>query len=257
MGDRAEVMAFLRSFAAEISPVVEELPYGVGLFNPTISNVWDFNVVWIDSAPARRSVQKLLDDVERAHVRAGSSHRQLVVGREATADALGPDLQAAGYTRRRHVLMVQRRAPDRPSEQAVAELGVDELTRFSERELRHGGNLSAQTIADIVESKRIVARAGARFFGVRKRRGVVSACDLYLRGDLAQIEGVITDDAYRNRGFARAVVLRAAAEARSAGSRLVFLQAEEDDWPQELYEKLGFDTVGALSLFLRKPASSS
>jgi hypothetical protein len=44
-------------------------------------------------------------------------------------------------------------------------------------------------------------------------------------------------------------VLRAAAEARSSGADLVFLVADADDWPKELYGRLGFDTIGRLTKF--------
>ena len=55
--------------------------------------------------------------------------------------------------------------------------------------------------------------------------------------------------AHRGNGYATAVVLRAAREARAEGADLVFLVADGDDWPKELYRKLGFDTVGRLTKF--------
>ena len=36
-------------------------------------------------------------------------------------------------------------------------------------------------------------------------------------------------------GVARNIVLRAVAEARAAGATLVFLFADANDWPQQLY----------------------
>ena len=49
---------------------------------------------------------------------------------------------------------------------------------------------------------------------------------------------------FRNRGHASAVVLRAAGEARAAGADLVFLWCDANDWPKELYRRLGFDEIG-------------
>ena len=48
-------------------------------------------------------------------------------------------------------------------------------------------------------------------------------------------------EGYRGRGFGRAVVLAASDAARAAGADLVFLVAVDEDWPKELYGKLGFD----------------
>jgi hypothetical protein len=47
--------------------------------------------------------------------------------------------------------------------------------------------------------------------------------------------------------------MAAARASRDAGHRLTFLDADADDWPWKLYERLGFDRVGEHTAFLRKP----
>jgi hypothetical protein len=49
-------------------------------------------------------------------------------------------------------------------------------------------------------------------------------------------------------------VLRGLTQSHAAGNDLTFLVADADDWPQRLYEKLGFETVGRDARFLRAPA---
>jgi ribosomal protein S18 acetylase RimI-like enzyme len=50
------------------------------------------------------------------------------------------------------------------------------------------------------------------------------------------------------------VVVRAAiAAARERGDDLVTIMADADDWPQKLYERLGFETVDRYLNFTRKP----
>jgi ribosomal protein S18 acetylase RimI-like enzyme len=61
---------------------------------------------------------------------------------------------------------------------------------------------------------------------------------------------VLTLERFRNRGLARAVVSKALGEARASDHDLVFLIADRDDWPKELYGKLGFDVVGRIWEFL-------
>ena len=39
-------------------------------------------------------------------------------------------------------------------------------------------------------------------------------------------------------------------KARRAGAELVFLVADDEDWPKELYRKLGFDDLGRVYEFL-------
>ena len=65
---------------------------------------------------------------------------------------------------------------------------------------------------------------------------------------------MITLEAYPGQGLASSLVLHAVDDARRAGHELVFLQADENDWPRRLYTKLGFDSVGVVTRFLRAPS---
>jgi ribosomal protein S18 acetylase RimI-like enzyme len=84
---------------------------------------------------------------------------------------------------------------------------------------------------------------------------VVSYADLYQDGADAQVEDVGTLDEHRGRGYASAVVLAAIEASRRDGAELVFLVADANDWPQELYRRLGFETVGNYTKFFL-PGSS-
>lgn len=79
----------------------------------------------------------------------------------------------------------------------------------------------------------------------------VAACELYRRDDVAQVEDVFTLEAYRGRGHARGAVL--AAVDAAAGADLVFLFTAENETVWQLYEKLGFDTVGIERMWIRLP----
>lgn len=78
-------------------------------------------------------------------------------------------------------------------------------------------------------------------------------CELYLDGGTAQIEDVATAERFRRRGLATAVVLSAMEAARSAGADFVFLIADAQDWPKEMYAKLGFREIGITYEFLVPP----
>ena len=94
-------------------------------------------------------------------------------------------------------------------------------------------------------------RCLSRYFAAVVDGQVASYAGVYLEDGVAQIEDVATLPAYRNRGLARSVVLHAAAEARRAGAELVFLVADDADWPKDLYVRLGFDAVGVEHVFGR------
>jgi predicted GNAT family acetyltransferase len=84
----------------------------------------------------------------------------------------------------------------------------------------------------------------ARFF-VGSADGVDAAVTtLYSDGETAQVEDVATLRDYRRRGLARATVSAAIDAAVEMGHRFVFIVADDDDWPKELYGRLGFDPIG-------------
>jgi predicted GNAT family acetyltransferase len=81
-----------------------------------------------------------------------------------------------------------------------------------------------------------------------------SVCELYVLGDVAQVEDVNTIEEFRGRGLGSAVVLAAADAARARGCDVVFLIADDADWPKDLYARLGFDPVGRFWSFVRTPS---
>ena len=82
-----------------------------------------------------------------------------------------------------------------------------------------------------------------------------AACVLYELDGIGQVETVVTRPEVRGRGLARAAILAAVEASRGAGHELTFIVADADDWPWQLYERLGFDRIGEASSFLRKPPS--
>jgi hypothetical protein len=47
------------------------------------------------------------------------------------------------------------------------------------------------------------------------------------------------------------------AEARAQGADLVCIDADLDDWPIGLYQRLGFDEIGRAWSFTKPPTSAS
>ena len=81
---------------------------------------------------------------------------------------------------------------------------------------------------------------------VREEGHVVAAGQLRIDGATAAVDSVLTDDAFRGRGCARAVLARAVSLAADAGCDLVVLEAVADDWPRHWYERAGFRRVGSV-----------
>ena len=132
----------------------------------------------------------------------------------------------------------------------VDEVGADDLVpAWTESWALDPAVLNSDVARQLVENKRrLGVETNTRFFAARVDGEVGAYCELYSDGQTAQIENVFTLDRFRKRGLARAVVSKALEVAQ--GHDLIFLIADQDDWPKELYRKLGFDDVGLIWEFI-------
>ena len=75
-----------------------------------------------------------------------------------------------------------------------------------------------------------------------------------LRSDrsVAQVENVYTAPEARGRGYARTLVTHVTRLAVDAGHDLIFITADDEDWPKELYARVGFEARDWLWLFHRR-----
>jgi predicted N-acetyltransferase YhbS len=74
---------------------------------------------------------------------------------------------------------------------------------------------------------------------------------LFSDGRVAQVEDVSTLRDHRRRGLARAALTLALDAAAEMEHELVFIVADADDWPKDLYARFGFDPVGHVWGFTR------
>jgi RimJ/RimL family protein N-acetyltransferase/predicted GNAT family acetyltransferase len=112
---------------------------------------------------------------------------------------------------------------------------------------------SADIAAQLNEAKRHVAAAvPTRFFAAIVDDRAAGWCELRTRDGVAQIEDVEVLAEHRGQGLGRAVVQHALIQARRSAD-VVFLEALADDWPRELYAKLGFVSVDRRDVYTRLP----
>lgn len=141
--------------------------------------------------------------------------------------------------------MIHRREPDRPPvAEAARELTKAEYLDKRTRGLRSTYANEPETLRQLRDRIELTERSvRVRHFGCAVDGTIASVCDLYTDDKTAQIEYVDTLEAYRGRGLARAMLSLASDTARREDLDFIFLFAEGDDWPKELYRKLGFDDL--------------
>ena len=249
------IVAFVRAF--EDRRALERVPfrYGTALFNRSLPRLWDWNTLRLESADGA-SAADLAREADAVQGGAGLLHRKITVDDAAVAERLAPGFARIGWQTQPLVVMTHRRAPDRTPDLSVVDEVSEKALRPTRLAAARGDSWSKdpETVRQLIIGKQLKAEATSiRWFTARVDGEPASYCELYADGRIAQIEDVTTLPEHRGKGLAGAVVLRALAEARAGGHDLVFLVADADDWPQQLYAKLGFDQVGRFYSFLRTP----
>lgn len=249
-----EVLERVQRFEREIEMAGSETvdsPFGVAVLERSLPRRHDSNYLLIERLPLGAGAPELADEAERILGGAGLTHRAVFTFDAALGERLEPEFRELGWNIRRHIWMVQLREPERTGDLSIVE-EVDEADLRPARtaEIVRYPWGTEEVAKQLLDAKLLLGqRAKTRFFAVRVDGEIVSWADLYVAQGIAQVEDVATKEEHRGKGYASAVVLRAAEEGRAAGADLVFLVADGDDWPKELYARLGFDTIGRLTKF--------
>jgi GNAT superfamily N-acetyltransferase len=224
---------------------------GTALFNDDLARVYYLNFLRVE-AESKLVPGDLVEetDVLQSHLR----HRKFEVNDERGA-SLEQSFHELGWKVERDVVMIHRGPGRDVSVGGVIEATSEDLRPTWEdgiRESPHGTD--EDVVRQLVEAQLLRERAvDVRYFTVRADDRLVTECSLFSDGQTAQVESVQTLEAYRGRGYASATVAKAVQEAEATGHELVFLLANEEDWPKDLYAKLGFETVGRVWEFVREP----
>lgn len=252
--ERERILAFERDLLARTTARTERFAFGTAYLDERFPLRYDSNLLWAEGPLEGVTAAELAAECDRVLGGLGLEHRNLVVEDPRAGERLAPGLLELGYDRDRLVTMVHRRRPDRPGAWPVRELDVEAyLPVVREMLRREPFATSEEVVRQLVEHRRVLAATGARFFVAFAGEVAASRCELYVGPGIAQIEDVGTLPEHRGRGLARAVVLRALDAARAAGAELVFLHADDEDWPKELYRRLGFDELARWCAFDRHP----
>jgi RimJ/RimL family protein N-acetyltransferase len=242
MHDR--IAAFQHGLARRVAERTLPLPHGLGLFCDSLPSVYDVNYVRLEQ---RGDPDEILAE---ADVALETFHHRRLSSDGEVAD-LAARAAALGWEASINLVMARTRAPDRRVDtSAVREVPFDELLE-ARRPATLGEPWGSADLADQLDEakRRVQAAVPTRFLALELDGEIAAYCELRDDGSVAQIEDVAVLPAFRGRGLGRTIV-QAAADA-AADREIVFLEALADDWPRELYAKLGFEVVGTRQLLTK------
>ena len=242
----ARVMAFLRANLAKTADEARPIEAGYVVLTPSLPAVWSVNQVRVALPLGFEPVVALAEEQL-----ASTRYVHIVLENQEAGPELEEAFRAAGWKSEREVLMLLSAEPDREADTSVViEADEDEVAEvmrrwYSEDHLRSG------ELEQLTEFSRRESRAcGDRLLGVRSTDGALLAITkLRTAGNTAQVEDVYTTPEARGRGFARALVTRAVELARAGDHDVIFITADDNDWPKKLYARIGFRPLGRLWLF--------
>ncbi len=253
----ARALAFERGAHTRAAARVEPLPYGDAFLQEALPHVYWANMLWVT---ARDGVgyDELAADADR--ILSGFAHRQVVVQHESLWSTLEDEFVAAGWTRDAIVYMTHQRPPDRMPEDwaAVHEVSHDDVYAAEARFLRdEPGMTTPEARSQVMRHNRHIGELlGERCFAAFADDAVCAYAKLRHVDGVAQVEDVAVAPEHRGTGLGRLVTSAALAAGLALEPELLFVVADEEDWPRELYARLGFEPAGRIRGFLRPPPSA-
>jgi RimJ/RimL family protein N-acetyltransferase/predicted GNAT family acetyltransferase len=242
--EAARIRAFQRALEEATAERREPFAHGVGLFSDSLPSVYDANYLVLDRlASAEEHAAEADALMERFH------HRKVVAFEGGRS--LAPGFARLGWKSSTHLVMAHRRDPDRLVDTSSVREAASEELGPAKRATTLAEPWGSERLGEqLREAKRRVGEAvSLRYFAAFVEGQVAAYCELRSDGHTAQIEDVETLSEFRGRGLGRAVVQYALEDALRSHD-VVFLEALEDDWPRELYSKLGFEIVDERHLYL-------
>jgi GNAT superfamily N-acetyltransferase len=250
-GPSADVAARARAWRhathAAVCDVLEPWAHGTVARATRYPGYYDFNVVRVED-DAALGVDELVTFSDEAL--AGLEHRRVDFDVVEAADRLRAGFEAKGWRSTRLVWMrheVQTSAPDAA--------GVEEVPYDAVQDLRaawHEEDFPGVDPADHpADAREVAMRRNVRVLAMHEDGVPVAFAQLELVDDGAEVTQVYVHPEHRGGGRGTAMT-RAAIQA-AGDVRDLWIVADDEDRPKELYARLGFRPAWTTMEFLRLP----
>ena len=220
---------------------VVKTDFGSIVINTDFPSALSHNFAYVDRAV---SPDALLAEMDRVFEDSGITFRVIEISNSRLLDDFEPVLGQAKFERSSDVLMALTDVPERKANVQADIVTFEEIRPSIEAAWRRSGMSAAGAQGLAKRATTFFEYCDICYAAVRQGDAHVSSCVQYIRSTTAQIDEVITDPSWQGRGYATAVIAAAAAYARDQGCDFVFLRTDANDWPQQLYRRLGFRVIG-------------
>ena len=238
---------------------VTATPYGWIARDLRYPLVHHANLAWVERAP-EGGLERLLADLDAAFLGTDVRHRFVIFADAQIAYDHQGGFAAAGFRPHADLVLAKVGLPScivNP-DVVVKEVG-DDASEDHYRLVQTAGHAESGYGAE--ESRQVYAvdRMRAKAVGERTFVGYLggkpaATYALWLRGTFGLIGNVSTLSTFRMEGVGRTMIFDACRRATNGGCEYALLTTDLFDTPQAMYKTLGFEPVGELRGFLRRPA---
>lgn len=235
------------SFAWEVhdaeADMTERVALGTALRSPSTPHAYDINALRVE-VPTGLDLPALADAAAAAAP--DVPYRRLRIEDEATAGRLVPAARAAGWKVELELVMLldpdaAPSAPAAPPSAAVRDGSFDEVLGLMRAWYGEEGIAGVELEHCLRMSERAHRAKDERWFVADHEGRAAAMCTLRRDGSgVAQLEDVFVLPSARGHGLGAAVVHAARAAATAEGHEVVFIVADDEDWPKTLYARAGF-----------------
>jgi ribosomal protein S18 acetylase RimI-like enzyme len=231
---RARARAWRDGAHAAVCDVIEPWAHGTVVRATRHPSYYDFNAVRVEEDPAM-GVDALVALADEAL--AGLEHRRLDFDLVDVAEPLRPGFEAKGWKAIRLVWM-RHESPPPPG----ADIEVQEVPYDAIHDLRVAWHEEESPDQDgsayLAQAREVALSREVRVLAVHEAGAPIAFAQLEQDGAAAEITQVYVHPRYRGGGRGTAMT-RAAIEA-AGDVRDLWIVADDDDRPKELYARLGF-----------------
>ena len=243
----ARARAWRHALQAAVCDVLDPWAHGTIVRSTRYPNYFDYNVVRVERDPAM-SVDELVSFADGAL--AGLPHRRVDYELVSAAEPLRSGLEARGWKAMRLLWMRHEAALG-----AGPDVLVEEVSYEAVHDLRvswHREDFPDQDADGYhVQAREVALRRGVQVLAVREGGTPVAFAQLERDRTTAEITQVYVHPEYRSGGRGTAIT-RAAIEAAGEVHDL-WICADDEDRPKDLYARLGFRPVWKVMEFTRWP----
>lgn len=247
-GVAARARAWRNSAHARICDAVEPWEHGTVRRAARYPGYYEFNAVRVDGDP-RMSVEELIGVADGAL--AGLEHRRIDVDELAVAERYRAGFEALGW-RAMRLLWMRHEAPPPPGPDVAVE-AVDYDAVYDLRVAWHAEDFPTEDFAaHYPDAREVALQRDAQVLAVRGEDGrPIAFAQVERDAHNTEITQVYVHPDHRGGGRGTAMTRAAIIAARDATD--LWIVADDDDRPKQLYARLGFRPAWTTMEFLRLP----